>query len=100
MEAEKEKDQEKAAMKRLREKRKGEIAAASARIKEQNKAIRSIQDALKGNDRTVPELGEATGMPASEVLYYLATLKKYGLVLEGAKDGSYFRYTLAPSQES
>jgi DNA-binding IclR family transcriptional regulator len=45
----------------------------------------------KGNG-TVPEIASATGLPTEEVLLYVATLKKYGKVAEGAKDGDYFRY--------
>jgi hypothetical protein len=40
-------------------------------------------------------VAEGTGMPSCKVLWYIATLKKYGEVLEGEKVGSYFRYSLA-----
>jgi hypothetical protein len=39
-------------------------------------------------------------MPASEVLWYLASLKKYGEVFEGEKDGGYYRYTMRPETAS
>ena len=42
----------------------------------------------------MPELAAATGMPADEVLWYMAALKKYGEVVEAEKCGGYFRYTL------
>ena len=42
----------------------------------------------------MPEIAAATGLPVSEVLWYVATLKKYGEILEGPKDGSYYRYRL------
>jgi len=92
---EKEIEKRKEAMKRLRNERKDKIAAASARFKDQKKAFKSIREILNDDERTVPELAKETGMPAYEILYYIATLKKYGSVLEGAKDGGYFRYTLA-----
>jgi hypothetical protein len=38
-------------------------------------------------------------LPASEVLWYVATLKKYGEILEGPKDGGYFRYRLGQAPE-
>ncbi len=92
-------DQEdrKAALKQLREARRETIAAATRRVKEQKKAIRAIKAQLSGGDLTVPELAAATGMPMSEVMWFVASLKKYGAVLEGPKDGSYFRYQLADS---
>ncbi len=82
-------------LKGLREARKTGIAAATARMKEQRKAVSALKAELQQGDKTVPELAAATGLPASEVLWYVATLKKYGEVLEGALDGSYFRYCLS-----
>ena len=85
----------KEAMKKLREGRKLTIAAATARMKEQKKAIAAIKSELQQGDKTVPEIAAATGLPAAEVLWYVAALKKYGEVLEGPLDGSYYRYRLA-----
>ncbi len=84
-----------AALKKLREARKDIIRAATRRMKEQRQAVKAIKTQLKESDLTVPEIGAATGIPTSEVMWYLASLKKYGEILEGAKDGSYFRYHLA-----
>jgi hypothetical protein len=84
----------KEALKKLREVRKPAIAAATARMKEQKKAIDAIKAQLAQGERTVPEMAAATGLPASEVLWYVASLKKYGEVLEGPIDGSYYRYRL------
>jgi len=95
-----EKDTQKEAMKRLRDIRKESIRAAAARVKEQNQAVKAITEQIKDQPRTVPEIAEATGMPASDVMWYVATLKKYGQVLEADQDGSYFRYQLAASQAS
>jgi hypothetical protein len=85
----------KAALKQLREARRETIAAATRRMKGQRKAIKAIKAQLAGGDLTVPEIAAATGLPTSEVMWYVASLKKYGAVLEGVKDGSYFRYQLA-----
>jgi len=90
----------KAALQQLREARRETIAAATRRMKEQRKAIKAIKALLSGGDLTVPEIAAATGMPTSEVMWYVASLKKYGAVLEGAKDGSYFRYQLAAAAAS
>jgi len=90
-----EKEARKEAMKALRKARKKQIAGASAKMKEQKKAIKAIREALGGDGATVPAVVEQTGMPSAEVFWYLATMKKYGEVLEGDKDGGYFRYKLS-----
>ena len=86
---------EKEAMKKLRAARKETIKRAADKMKKQKKAIKDIKEQLKDKAGTVPEVAEATGIPPSEVLWYLAALKNYGQILEGEKDGSYFRYKLA-----
>ena len=63
-------------------------------MKEQRRAVQAIKERLAGAELTVPEIAAATGLPVSEVLWYVATLKKYGEILEGPKAGSYFRYRL------
>ncbi len=84
----------KEALKNLREARKQVITAATARMKAQKKEIAAIKAELQQGERTVPELAAATGIDSATVLWYLATLKKYGEILEGGLDGSYFRYRL------
>jgi hypothetical protein len=93
---------DKEALKQLKAARKEQIAAATARMKEQRRAVKAIKQQLDGAEMTVPEIAAATGLPASEVLWYMATLKKYGEILEGPKAGSYFRYRLgqAPAPEA
>jgi predicted transcriptional regulator len=86
--------EEKAVLQKLREARKPAIAAATARMKEQKQAIKSIKEALHEGGSTVPEIAQATGLPSSVVLWYIATMKKYGEVIEGEAVGSYFRYRL------
>ena len=84
----------KEALKKLKAARKEQIAAATGRMKEQRKAVKAIKEQLTGAELTVPEIAAATGLPVSEVLWYVASLKKYGEILEGPKAGSYFRYRL------
>ena len=85
-------------MKQLRAARKAHITAASARMKQQNKDIAAIKDQIQNHVRTVPLIAEATGIPAADVLWYIAALKKYGDIIEGEKDGSYFEYMLFQSE--
>ena len=85
---------QKEAMKKLREARKVKITAAKARMKEQRKTIKAIKEQLKDSPLTVPEIAAATGIEPSHVLWFLAALKKYGQIVEGEKDGSYFQFRL------
>lgn len=81
-------------LKKLREDRKESILAVSLRVKQQSKAIEAIRRHLKNGPGTVPEITSALGMPSSEVMWYIAALKKYGEIVEGDKDGSFYRYQL------
>ena len=87
----------KAAMKKLRQDRKQTVKAAAAKLKEQNKAVKAVKEQIKDDARTVPDIAGATGIPSSDVMWYIATMKKYGDVVETDQDGSYFRYRLAES---
>ncbi len=81
-------------LRKLREARKEKVRALTLLVKEQQRAIRAIKEQLRDSAATVPEIAEATGIPAAEVLWYVATLKTYGEIIEGPKDGDYFRYQL------
>ena len=89
-----ENESRKEALKALKAARKDQIAAATAKMKEQRQAVKAIKAQLAGVELTIPELAAATGMPASEVLWYVASLKKYGEILEGPKASGYYRYRL------
>ena len=91
---EKNKNMEAMAMKMLRQERAESIARARAAIKEQSGVIKGIREALTAEPRTVPEIAEALDMETEPVLRYISTLKRYGIVGEGAKDGDYFKYEL------
>ncbi len=89
----------KEALKKLQAARKEQIAAATSRMKEQRRAVKAIKASLAGAELTVPEMAAATGLPVAEVLWYVASLKKYGEILEGPKAGSYYRYRLGQPVE-
>jgi predicted Rossmann fold nucleotide-binding protein DprA/Smf involved in DNA uptake len=80
------------ALKKLREKRRVWVDNAKQSIKAQNQIIKQIKAQIADTAKTVPEIAQATGMPTSQVLLYIAGLKKYGLVAEAEKDGDYFKY--------
>lgn len=87
-------------LKRLREARKESIEALAGKMKEQKKTIQRIKEQLAESLKTVPEIASALGLPASEIMWYIAALKKYGEVAEGEKTGGYFRYELVGGRDA
>lgn len=86
---------DKTALKILREERARQIKQAKETVKAQQQIIKRITEQVRNDAKTVPEIAEATGLPAAQVLMFVATLRKYGVMAEGAKDGDYFRYQLS-----
>ncbi len=85
-------------LKHLREDHKDSVARTQALLKEQ-KAIRSqICHAMRDAPKTVPEVAEATGLPADRVLWHITAMRKYDLVAEAGMCGEYYTYQLV--QES
>jgi predicted Rossmann fold nucleotide-binding protein DprA/Smf involved in DNA uptake len=91
----KENKTDKAALKKLREERVLQISRAKETVKTQQQVIKRITDQIKNDGKTIPEISQATGLPASQVLMFVATLRKYGAVVEGTKDGDYFCYQIS-----
>jgi predicted transcriptional regulator len=82
-------------LKKLREERRVWVENAKKAIKAQNQIIKHIKSQIADNAKTVPEIAQATDMSTTQVLLYISGLKKYGIVVEGDKDGDYFKYGLA-----
>ncbi|HBZ55157.1 MAG TPA: hypothetical protein DEO88_07105 [Syntrophobacteraceae bacterium] len=85
----------KEALKKLRESRKQTIEAAARTMKAHRKVIEAVKKQLSEGGKTVPEVAEGAGISSADAMWVVATLKKYGVVAEGEKDGGYFRYELA-----
>jgi DNA-directed RNA polymerase specialized sigma subunit len=86
---------DKEALKQLRSERKAWIDRARKTVKTQNAAIKAIKARIAERPATVPDIARALKMKTADVLLYISALRKYGEVLEGAKDGDYFTYQLA-----
>ena len=84
----------KEAMKQLRAERKDSIRRVATIVKNQKKDLKLLKEQIGSDGATAPEIAEAIKMEVSRVIWYLATLKQYGEVAEGSKDGCFFRYTL------
>ena len=98
-EIDQDKKSKKDALKNLREARKEWVGKASAKLKAQRKDLAAIRGALKQKAGTVPMIAQATGIPPDKVLWYVATLKKYGEIVEGEKEDGYFQYVLVDRAE-
>ena len=96
---EEEKKAKEEAMKQLRAARKEQISVVAARMKKHKKDIKAIKEQLQNDVGTVPRIADATGIPSSEVLWYIAALKKYGEIMEAEKDDNYYRYALSQDVE-
>ena len=84
-----------AMLKRLREAHKDTVQRTQALLKEQKVIRRQICQAMRDAPKTVPEVAEATGLPANEVLWHITAMKKYDLVVETGMCGEYYLYQVA-----
>jgi DNA-directed RNA polymerase specialized sigma subunit len=65
-------------------------------VKQFNRMKRAIRQALEEGPLTIPELAEKLNIGKDEAVYYLMSLRKYGLVSTGEQDDmdEYFYYQL------
>jgi predicted transcriptional regulator len=83
------------ALKRLREQHQVGFKATQLLLKDLQAVRKEMRQAMKSGPKTVPELAEVVGLPASQVLWHIAAMKKYGLIVETGLDENYYRYALA-----
>lgn len=83
---------------RLRGERAGQIAEVKERIREQGRAMKLIRRHLEQGPDTVPGIALATGLNPAQALWYVTAMRKYGLAIEGDKQGGYFLYALSPAK--
>ena len=88
-----------ALLKRLREEHQDAVALAQARLKEQKAVRRQICQVIRDAPKTVPEVAEAAGLPADQVLWHLIAMKKYDLAVETGRCGEYYLYKLAEEKK-
>jgi predicted transcriptional regulator len=81
-------------LKHLREEHKETIAHTQALLKEQQAIRRQISQVMRDVPKTVPEIAEATGLPADQVLWHVTAMKKYDFAVETGMDGEYYQYQL------
>jgi predicted Rossmann fold nucleotide-binding protein DprA/Smf involved in DNA uptake len=86
----------------LRQEHQDSIQRAQAMLKEQQAVRKQLRQAMQGAPHTVPELAQATGLPADQVFWHVSAMKKYDLVVETGMDdaGEYYLYRLAQEAKS
>ncbi len=82
-------------LKSLREDHKETVIRTQELLKEQKAVRREICKHIRDEARAVPEIAALAGLPASEVLWHITAMKKYGLVLETGMCGEYYLYQYA-----
>jgi len=80
----------------MRKEHRDAVQKAQELLKTQQSARKALERALTGGPHSVPQLAQAVNMPSHEVLWYVAAMKKYGIVAEAGTDesGDYFLYRL------
>lgn len=87
-------------LKHLREKHAATVARTQALLKEQKRVQQEICKAIHTTPKTIPDIAAAIGMPANEVLWYVASFKKYGLIIEKGMCADYPLYVKAEENKS
>jgi predicted Rossmann fold nucleotide-binding protein DprA/Smf involved in DNA uptake len=85
-------------LKQLRTQHAAAVERTQALLKEQKKMQQALLAALGEKPKTVPELAAATGLAPDKVLWFVAALKKYGLVAENGMSGDYPLYQKAEAK--
>jgi predicted transcriptional regulator len=82
-------------LKQLRTTHAESVKRAQALLKEQKHIQQEVCRVLRERPKTVPEVATEIGISADKVLWYMASFKKYGLVIENGMCGDYPLYQKA-----
>jgi hypothetical protein len=79
-------------LKQLRKEHEDSVKRTQTLLKEQKAIQRQICQSTRDAAKTVPEIAELTGLPAYEVLWHVAAMKKYDRMKETGICGEYYLY--------
>lgn len=82
-------------LKRLRAEHATSVERTQTLFKEQRQMQQAICKFIRETPKTVPEIAREIGKPSDEVLWFIASLKKYGIVIETGMCGDYPLYQRA-----
>jgi len=86
----------------LRNQYRERVKQAQALLKAQQTARKILSRVMQGEPKSIPQLAEASGLPAHEILWHVAAMKKYDEVVETGmdEDSVYYLYKLAEEARS
>jgi hypothetical protein len=82
-------------LKRLRDTHRTTVERTQVLLREQKQMQNAICQSIRDTPKTIPEIAAEIGKPSHEVLWFVATLKKYGIVVETGMCGDYPLYQRA-----
>jgi predicted transcriptional regulator len=85
-------------LKQLREAHRQTVERTQALYKEQRQMQNAICQLIRAEPKTVPQIATAIGKPAHQVLWFIAAMKKYGIVVETGMCGDYPLYQRVKEQ--
>jgi predicted transcriptional regulator len=85
-------------LKQLREAHRQTVEQTQALYKEQRQMQNAICQLIRTEPKTVPQIATAIGKPAHQVLWFIAAMKKYGIVVETGMCGDYPLYQRVKEQ--
>lgn len=89
-----------ALLKQVREQHQETVERTRTLLKEQQAIRRQICQQLRTEAKTVPEIAEATDLPAHQVLWHITAMKKYDQIVEVGQCGEYYQYAMVKETKS
>ncbi|MEX2143071.1 MAG: hypothetical protein WD740_00625 [Anaerolineales bacterium] len=86
-------------LKQLRETHAATLSHTQELLKSQKQIQQGISKAIEEQPRSVPEVAAATGIASETVLWWLCTMKKYGLIAEEGMQNDYPLYKLVEEKK-
>jgi predicted Rossmann fold nucleotide-binding protein DprA/Smf involved in DNA uptake len=87
-------------LRKLREMHNVSIERTQKQVKDQKQLHQAICQFIREEAKTVPEIAAQIGKPSNEVLWYLMSMKKYGIVVETGICGDYPLYKRIQEKEA
>jgi predicted transcriptional regulator len=85
-------------LKQLRKAHQQTVERTQALYKEQRQMQNAICELIRTEPKTVPQIATAIGKPPHQVLWFIAAMKKYGIVAETGMCGDYPLYQRVKEQ--
>ena len=78
----------------LRERRGGMSKELKEYFNAQQRVKKAIRAALAAGPKTVPEIAGQSGTPASDILWHVMAMRRYGEIVDGPEQDGYVLYRL------